>query len=227
MRQGPLAPPVRRPSCLRLDVGRDDLFVQVRRHRGRARLNAYRPANNGSNEVGRKARRDGVFETRAAWIDQHDAAVTPAGRAFDQLTERFKYFRQRMAPRHHFKHSLFSGEKRFGPLLVVDISRQGVPKDNAPFRISQGEAAGVEPTVDAIRTATAAFAHIWLAGFERLLPGGEHPWAIIRMIAVDLPSTLQFLECRAEKFQAVAVGAYEVAIGIHEDDEGRKAIEKQ
>jgi hypothetical protein len=85
----------------------------------------------------------------------------------------------------------------------------------------------VEPTVNAIRTSTAALAYIWLAGFERLLPGGEHTWAVIRMIAVDLASSLELLECRAEKLQAVAVGSYEVAVWIHEDDEGRKAIEDQ
>jgi hypothetical protein len=85
----------------------------------------------------------------------------------------------------------------------------------------------VEPTVNPIRAATAALAYIWLAGFDRLLPGGEQAWAIIRMITVDLPSTLQLPECRTEKFQAVAVSAYEVSLGIHEDDEGRKAIEDQ
>jgi hypothetical protein len=112
-----------------------------------------------------------------------------------------------MAARRHFEHPLFTGEKRFSPLLVVDISRQGVPKDDAPLRISQWQAARMEPTVNPIRAATAALAYIWLAGFERLLPGSEHAWAIIRMITVDLPSTLQLLECRAKKFQAVAVSA--------------------
>ena len=47
------------------------------------------------------------------------------------------------------------------------------------------------------------------------------------MIAVDLPARLQIFECRAEKLQAVAVGAYKVALRIHEDYEGRKAIEDQ
>ena len=132
-----------------------------------------------------------------------------------------------MAARRHFEHPPFTGEKRFSPLLVIDISRQGVPKDYASLRIAQWQAARMEPTVNPIRAATTALAYIWLAGFERFLPGSEQAWAIIRMITVDLPSTLQLLECRAKKFQAVAVGAYEVALRIHEDDEGRKAIEYQ
>jgi hypothetical protein len=112
-----------------------------------------------------------------------------------------------MAARHHFKHSLFTGKKRLSPPLVVDIGRQGVPKYDVPFRISQREAACVEPTVNAIRASTAALTYIWLARFERLLPSGEHTWAIIGVIAVYLPSTLQLLERRPEKLQAVAVGA--------------------
>jgi hypothetical protein len=77
-----------------------------------------------------------VLETRAARIDQRDAAVTSGGRAFDKLTERFEYFRHRLTARHHLKYPLFTGEKRFSPPLIVDISRQGVPKDDATFRIS-------------------------------------------------------------------------------------------
>src|SRR5258707_15758273 len=46
------------------------------------------PANNGGDEGGRKARCGSVFEMRAAPIDQHDAAGTPARRAFDKVKER-------------------------------------------------------------------------------------------------------------------------------------------
>ena len=60
-----------------------------------------------------------MLETRAARIDQRDAAVTSGRRVFDKLTERFEYFQHPMAARRHFKHPLFTGEKRFGPFLVV------------------------------------------------------------------------------------------------------------
>ena len=144
-------------------------------------FDVYGSANNGGDEAGRKARCGSVFETRAARIDQHDAAVTPAGRAFDKPTERFEYFRHRMAARHHFEQPLFTGEQSFSPLPVVDIGLQDVPKDDMPVRISQREAARVEPAVDAIRTAEAVFEVVRMAGFDRLAPRGEDIWAVIRM----------------------------------------------
>src|SRR5260370_32648504 len=128
MRQGHLAPRVLRPSRLRREVSRDDLFVQVRRHRAWTRIDVYGSADNGADEAGRKAWCGPVFQTRAARIDQHDAAVTPAGRAFDKLAERFEYSRHRMAARHHFEQSLFTGEQSFSPLPVVDIGVEEVPK---------------------------------------------------------------------------------------------------
>src|ERR1700732_2021289 len=99
MRQGHCAPPVCRPSRLRCEVGRNDLLVQVRRHRTWARIDVDGSAVDGGDEAGRKARCGSVFETRTARIDQHDAAVTPAGSAFDKLTERFEYSPHRLAAR--------------------------------------------------------------------------------------------------------------------------------
>src|SRR5262245_32691333 len=110
MRQGHWAPRVCRPSCLCPEVSRNDLFVQVLRHCARTRIDVYGSANNGGDEAGRKTRCSSVFETRAALIDQHDTAVTPAGRAFDKLTERFEYSRTRRADRHPFEQPLLTGE---------------------------------------------------------------------------------------------------------------------
>jgi hypothetical protein len=64
---------------------------------------------------------------RAARIDQHDAAVTPAGCAFDKLTQRFKYFRHRMAARHHFEQPLFAGEQSFSRMLSIIEGRPRAP----------------------------------------------------------------------------------------------------
>src|SRR5277367_1137817 len=127
MRQGQLAPRVGWPSCLRPKVRRDYLFVQVGRHCAWARIDAYGSAISGVDEAGRKARCNFPFETRAALIDQHDAAVTPADRAFDKLTHRSEDSRHRMAARHHFEQTLFTGEQSFGPPQLVDISVQEVP----------------------------------------------------------------------------------------------------
>src|SRR5918999_6358769 len=110
MRQGHWAPRPRGPTRLRRKVRRNDWFVQVRRNRAWARIDVYGSALNGGDEAGRKARCGSVFATRAARIDQHDAAVTPAGRAFEKLTERFQYSGHRVAARHHFEQPLFTGE---------------------------------------------------------------------------------------------------------------------
>src|SRR4029434_3648969 len=112
MRHGHWAPCVRRPSCLQCEVRSDDLFVEVRGHRAGTRIDVYGSANNCGDEAGWKARCCSVFETRAGRIDQHDAAVTPAGSAFDKLTECSEYFRHRMAARHHFEQPLLTGAQR-------------------------------------------------------------------------------------------------------------------
>src|SRR5258708_13048718 len=130
---------------------------------------------------------------RAARIDQHDAAVTPAGRAFDKVTERFEYSRHRMAARHHFEQALFTGEQSVSPLPVVDISVQEVPKDDTPFRISQGESAHLEPAVDPVSTAATAFNVARKAGFDRPPPRGEDPCALLPIQLTPPPPPFPFL----------------------------------
>jgi hypothetical protein len=205
-------------------VSRDDLFVQVRCHPARACVDVYGSAVNEGDEAGRKARCGSVFETRTARIDQHDAAVTPACSTFDKLTERFEYSRHRMAARYHFEQSLFTGEQSFSPLPVVDISVQEIPNDDTPFRISQGQAAHVEPAVDSVSAAEAGLRFVGMAGFERLPPPGEGIWAVFRMKAVAGRPTFQFFERRAEIFQDLAVDEFELAGRRHESAEGRNAV---
>src|SRR5262249_27877564 len=151
-------------------------------------------------------------------------AVTPAGRAFDKLTERFEYFRYRLAVRHQFEHPLFSDEQILSPLPVVDIRLQEVPQDDAPFHIPHGEAARVEPAVDPIRTAEAGLTLVRTAGCDRLSPPGVDIGAVIRVNAVGGRTTLQFLERRAKIFQHVAVGLFEFTVRGHEGDDSRQAI---
>src|ERR1700688_1374302 len=176
MRHGHWAPRVGSPSGLQCEVGRNDLLVQVRRHRAWAGIDVYGSAVDGVDEAGWKARRGSVLETCTARIHQHDAAVAPAGRALDKPTERFEYSRHRTAARHHFEQSVFLGEQSFSPLPVVDISVQEIPKHDAPVRISQGEAAHVEPAVDRVRTAEAGLKVVRMAGFDGLSPPGGDFW---------------------------------------------------
>src|ERR1700730_1309619 len=128
MRQGHWAP--LGPSYVGRQVSRNDLFVQVRRHPARTGIDIYWSANTGAHVAGWKARCGSMFHTRAARIDQHDAAVTPARRAFDKPTDRFEYFRHRMAARHHLEQPLFTRQQRFAPLKVIDISFDEVPKED-------------------------------------------------------------------------------------------------
>ncbi len=121
MRQRHWAPCVRLPSCLRREVSRNDLFIQVRRHRAWTRFDVHGPADYGSGEAGGKARCRSVFETRAARIDQHDAAVAPAGGVFHELAQRFKDCRQRTATRDRFQ-SRFSAARRASARLRSPMS---------------------------------------------------------------------------------------------------------
>src|SRR5882762_7739735 len=157
MRQGHWAPRVRRPSCLQREVSRDDLFVQGRRHRAWTRIDVYGSANNGADEAGRKARCGSVFEARAAQIGQHDAAVAPAGRAFEKPTQRFEYSRHRMAARHHFKQPFFTCEQSLSPLAIIDIRLQDAPADDPTVCIPHGKTVDAEPVVDAIGPSDAEF----------------------------------------------------------------------
>ncbi|MFZ0759023.1 MAG: hypothetical protein WAM69_03655, partial [Candidatus Sulfotelmatobacter sp.] len=68
-----------------------------------------------------------MFETRAARIDQHNAAVTPTCRAFDKLTERFEYSLHRMAARHHFEKSLLASRQVLSALAIFDVGCRPIP----------------------------------------------------------------------------------------------------
>src|ERR1700738_3157586 len=188
------APRVRRPSCLGPEVSRDDLLVQGCRHRAWTGIDVYGSANDGGDEAGRKARCGSVSETPPARVDQHEAAVTPVGRAFDKPTERFEYSRHRMAARNHFEQPLFTGEQSVTALPVVDVGLQEVPKDDAPVRISQGEAVRVEPAVDPVSTAEAGLNVVRMAGFDRPPPRGKDTGEVIRLNGLGDRPTLQFVE---------------------------------
>ena len=83
---------------------------------------------------------------RAARIDQHDAAVTPAGRAFDKLTERFEYSRHRMAARHHFQASLFPCQQGLGPLAIFDVRVLSVPLHEMAGLVTQRNSPDQKPS---------------------------------------------------------------------------------
>ena len=129
-----------------------------------------------------------------------------------------------MAARHHFKQLLFTGEQSFTPLPVVDIGLQEVPKDDAPVRISQGEAVRVEPAVDPISTAEAGLSVVRMAGFDRPPPRGEDIGEVIQMNGVGDRPPLQFLERSTELFQDLAVGDLDFTGRCHESGETRNVI---
>ena len=61
--------------------------------------------------------------------------------------------------------------------------------------------------------------------FHRRFPRGQDASAVVRMKRAGDRLAFQFLKCRAEIFQDLAVGKLELAVGQHERDEGRKAID--
>ncbi len=101
---------------------------------------------------------------------------------------------------------------------------QEVPKDDAPIRISQGEAARVEPAIDPIGTAEAGLSVVRMAGFDRPPPRGEDIGEVIQMDGVGDRPPLQFLERSTEIFQDLAVGDLDFTSRCHESGEARNVI---
>ncbi len=165
-----------------------------------------------------------MFPTRAARVIQCDAAVTPGRSVFDKTTDRFEYFRHRVAFCHQFEQLLFTGEQSVSTLPVVDVGLQEVPKDDAPDRISQGEAVRVEPAVDPVSTAEAGLNVVRMAGFDRSPPRGKDIGEVIQMNGVGDRPTLQFVERSAEIFQDLAVGDFDLTGRCHESGEARNVI---
>jgi hypothetical protein len=131
-----------------------------------------------------------VFETRAGRIDQHDAAVTPAGSAFDKLTECSEYFRHRMAARHHFEQPLLTGEQSFSALPVVDVSLQYVPALDTTLGVTKRQTACMEPAIVAVSTAHAVLDVVRFPCVYRSLPCSNYHGKIIRMNGIgnrDVP----------------------------------------
>src|SRR3954454_2943103 len=127
MRHGHWAPLIRRPSCFRRESRSNDLFVQTDSRRARTRLFIYGQAVDRCDEAGWKTRCDTLFQTFAARIDHHNAAVATAGYDFDELAECLEYLRKRFATRHHLQQLLLTGEPCFGPSSIVDVRMQQIP----------------------------------------------------------------------------------------------------
>src|ERR1700730_14963016 len=79
-------------------------------------------------------------------------------------------------------------------LPVVNIRLQGIPADDASFRISPGESAYVEPAIYAIGTTDTVLRVIRTLGFDRASPRGQHARKVIGMNDVGGGPTLQFVK---------------------------------
>ena len=182
MREGHWAPLVGGPSGLRREVSSNDLFVKVRRHRAWSRFGVHGPANDGRDETRRKARRGSVFETRAARIDQNDAAVTTAGRVFDKPTERFEYCptsNRRAPPSRANRFSpASSASARFRSSMSVSITHQ---RRTRPSPSLTGRPVYVKPAIGAVSTAYSVLDFVWFPVSDRALPCGNHRRKVIRM----------------------------------------------
>jgi hypothetical protein len=91
-----------------------------------------------------------VFKTRAARIDQHNAAVTPTGHAFDKLTERFEYSLHRMAARHHFQEPLLASRQVLCAFAIFDVGRRPIPPDNFAGFVTERFTAKRKPPEDTV-----------------------------------------------------------------------------
>jgi hypothetical protein len=114
-----------------------------------------------------------MFQVRAAPIDQHNAAVTPVGCAFDKSTDRFKYFRHRVGAREQFEQRLFTREQNFSLLAVVHIGLKDIPAEDTTCRVAHWQAANTEPAVNPVRSTETVLTVEGVSGFNRSLPGGH------------------------------------------------------
>src|SRR5437899_903232 len=81
---------------------------------------------------------------------------------------------------------------------VVNIRLQGIPADDVSFRVPPGESAYMEPAVYAIRTTDTVLRVIWMPGFDRAFPCGQHARKVIGMYNVGSGPTFQFVKRHAK-----------------------------
>lgn len=111
-----------------------------------------------------------MFETRAARIDQHNAAITPTAHTFDKLTERFEYSLHRTAARHHFQEPLFASRQALCTFAIFDVGRRPIPPDNFAGFVAERFDPEQERTKDAVRTPQPYFALLRIISPAERLP---------------------------------------------------------
>src|ERR1700722_16127066 len=116
---------------------------------------------------------------------------------------------------------------RFSLSAVFDVGLQDAPADDAPLGISQREAVDMEPAVDAIGAAVAAFDFIAIAGFDRLPPHRDDVREIIRMNGVGGRPAFQVIESLAEIFQGQLIDEFNFAGCRRDGDGSRNAVNDQ
>ena len=120
-----------------------------------------------------------MFKSHAVCIDQHDAAVAPLSRSFDQPTERRENVRHRVAGSRHFQQVLLSREQSFGPLPVIDVGLDDVPANNISLHIPAGHSTHMKPSINAVSTAHAVLRIVGFPSVDRSIPGSNHRGKIV------------------------------------------------
>ena len=73
-------------------------------------------------------------------IEQQDAAEAQLIVLSISSHSDVEHDRQRQTPRHHLQHPLLTAQQCLGPLSVIDIGLQQIPKDDGPIGIPQRKA---------------------------------------------------------------------------------------
>ncbi len=85
----------------------------------------------------------------------------------------------------------------------------------------------MEPAVYPIGTADAVLRVIWIAGFDRVSPRGQHARKVIAMNNVRGGPTFQFVKRQAKIIQTLLTDEFEFAFRCHSKNKAGNAIDDQ
>src|SRR5258708_29096027 len=120
----------------------------------------------------------------------------------------------------------------FHAFPVVDIRPQGIPADDTSLCVPPRQRPYMEPAVCGIGTTDTVFRLMWMPGFDRAPPRGQHASMIVGMNKVGGGpalrfETFQFVERLAKIFQGLLTDEFEFAFRCSCIDEPWNAIDDQ
>ncbi|MNK91214.1 hypothetical protein D3C87_1113020 [compost metagenome] len=117
------------------------------------------------------------------------------------------------------------GDQRLVTSTFVNINLQHTPAGDVPFKVFQWQASHMKPAVITVEAANALLDHVRFTGGDRMHPGSDDRWPVIRVHDFAGGPVFQDLEWGADVILDLAIDLFQLTGRFHERNHGRNAVD--